>query len=66
MRGPASTTRTPGQVGHRAAVPLAQRDVGDLVALGGQPQGEVAVPALRPADGVGEEAVVDKGDPGHR
>ena len=42
--------------------PLAQRQVGDLVAVGAEPLGEVAVPALGAADGVGEEAVVDEAD----
>ena len=45
------------------AVPLAQRQVGDVVALGREALGEVAVPALGAADRVGEEAVVDEADP---
>ena len=61
MRGPTATTRTPGRRGARRA-PLAQRQVGHLVAVGGEPLGEVAVPALGAADGVGEEAVVDEAD----
>jgi hypothetical protein len=44
------------------AVPLAQRDVRDVVAGVAQAQGEVAVPALRSADGVGEQTVVDEAD----
>ena len=63
MRGPAVTTRTPvACVGALAALPLAQRQVGDLVALGGQALGEVAIPALAAADGVREQAVVDDAD----
>ena len=62
MRGPTATTRTPGTLGGRAAIPLAQRQVGDLVPVGRQPLGEVAVPALGAADGVGEQAVVDEAD----
>ena len=46
-----------------AAVPLAQREVGDLVPVGGEPLREVAVPALGAADGVREQAVVDEADP---
>ena len=46
-----------------AALPLAQRQVGDLVTLGRQALGQVAVPALGPADGVGVEAVVDDAHP---
>jgi hypothetical protein len=45
-----------------AAVPLAQRQVGDLVAVGRQALGEVAIPALGAADGVGEQAVIDDAD----
>ena len=45
------------------ARPLAQREVGDLMAVRGEALGEVAVPALGPADGVGEQAVVDEADP---
>ncbi len=43
-------------------VPLAQRDVGDVVAVGGEPQRQLAVPALGAADGVREQAVVDDTD----
>ena len=45
------------------ARPLAQRDVGHLVPVGREPLREVAVPALRAPDGVGEQAVVDEADP---
>ena len=45
-----------------AAIPLAQREVGDLVPLRGQALAEVAVPALGAADGVREQAVVDQAD----
>ena len=63
MRGPAATTRTrPSSSSALAALPLAQRQVGDLVALGRQALGEVAIPALGAPDGVGEEAVVDDAD----
>ena len=50
------------EVGLLAAIPLAQRQVGDLVPLGRQALGEVAIPALGAADGVGEEAVIDDAD----
>ena len=43
-------------------VPLAQREVGDLVAVGREALGEVAVPALGAADGPREQAVVDEAD----
>ena len=46
----------------RSPVPLPQRQVGDLVAVGGQPLGQVAVPALGAPDGVRVEAVVDEAD----
>ena len=49
-------------VGALAAVPLAQREVGDLVPVRGEPLAEVAVPALGAADGVREQAVVDEAD----
>ena len=52
--------RDPRRLGR---VPLQAREVGDLVALGGQALGEVAVPALGAADGPGEQAVVDEADP---
>ena len=45
-----------------AALPLAQRQVGDLVALGREALGEVAIPALAAADRVREQAVVDDAD----
>ena len=48
-----------------AARPLAQREVGHLVPVGGEALREVAIPALRAADRVGEQAVVDEADP-HR
>ena len=58
-----STTRTRGSSSRAlAALPLAQRQVGDLVAVGRQALGEVAIPALGAADGVGEQAVVDDAD----
>ena len=63
MRGPATTTPDAGHAGVRAAIPLAQRQVGDLVPVRGQPLGQVAVPALGPADGVRKQAVVDEADP---
>jgi hypothetical protein len=44
------------------ALPLAQRQVRDLVTLLGKPFAEIAVPALGPADGMGIEAVVDETD----
>ncbi len=46
----------------RPALPLAQGQVGDVVALLCQPLGQVTVPALATADGVGKEAVVDDAD----
>ena len=51
-----------GHAGIGAAIPLAQRHVRHLVAVGREPLGEVAVPALGAADRVGEEAVVDEAD----
>ena len=36
-----------------AALPLAQRQVGDLVPVGDEPLGEVAIPALGAPDRVG-------------
>ena len=48
------------EINLRAAIPLAQRDVGDLMPLAGQPLGEIAVPALSPSDGVGKQAVIDE------
>ena len=48
-----------------AAIPLAQRQVRHLVAVGGEPLGERAIPALAPADRVRVQAVVDDEDP-HR
>ena len=63
MRGPAVTTRTRSSRSSRSPrVPLAQGQVGDLVALRRQALGEVAIPALGAADGVGEKAVVDDAD----
>ena len=47
----------------RAAIPLAQREVRHVVTVDGQALGEVAIPALGPADRVREEAVVDDQDP---
>ena len=51
-----------GDVGLLAGLPLAQRQVGHLVPVGREPLGEVAIPALGAADGVGEQAVVDQAD----
>src|SRR5205807_3028011 len=45
-----------------ATIPLPQREVGDLMALRGQPLCEVAIPALGAADRVREQAVVDDAD----
>ena len=45
-----------------AARPLAQREVADLVTVGGEALREVAIPALGPADGMREQAVVDEAD----
>ncbi len=45
-----------------AVLPLAQRQVGDLVALLREALGEVAIPALSAPDGAGEEAVVYEAD----
>ena len=53
----ARARRRPRHARHLAALaplPLAQRQVGDLVPLRGEPLAEVAVPALGAADGVGE------------
>ncbi len=46
-----------------AALPLAQRQVGHLVTVRGQPLAEVPIPALGAADRVREQAVVDQADP---
>ena len=46
----------------RAAVPLASSQVGDLVALAHETLGQVAIPALAAADGVGKQAVIDDAD----
>ncbi len=43
-----------------APLPLAQRQVGDLVPLGRQALGEIAIPALGAPDRMGEQAVVYK------
>ncbi len=45
-----------------AAIPLAQRQVGDLVPVACQALGEVAIPALGAADREGEQAVIDDAD----
>ena len=55
-------TSTPRHVGIGASVPLAQRQIGDLVALGGQTLCQVAVPALGATDRVREQAVIDEAD----
>src|SRR5262245_15897056 len=52
----------PGDVRRRRPLPLAQGQVGDLVAGGGEALGQIAVPAFGPADRVRKEAVVDEGD----
>ena len=63
MRGPARhDPHAPVDLGVLAALPLAQRQVGDLVTLGCQALGEVAIPALGAPDRVGVEAVVDEAD----
>ena len=49
--------------GRQRAVPLTQRQVGDVVAASGEFLGEVAEPRLEAADGPREEAVVDEADP---
>ena len=65
-RGPTAThVARPGSAAARPRSHCTQRQVGDLVPVGGQPLGEVAVPALGAADGVREQAVVDEADP-HR
>ncbi len=51
-----------GHVRTLAPIPLAQRQVGDLVAVGGESLGEVSVPALGAADGIREQAVIDDAD----
>ena len=63
MPGPDGDHAHAGDARVLALGPLAQRQVVDLVALGGEPLGEVAVPALGAADGVREQAVVDDADP---
>ena len=49
-------------LGSLSAGPLAQRQEGDLVALGRQPLSQVPVPALGPPDRVGVQAVIDQAD----
>ena len=63
MRGPTAHHPHARHLAALAALPLAQRQVRDLVAVGGEPLAEVAVPALGAADGVREQAVVDEADP---
>lgn len=46
-------------VGLGTSLPLAQGHDRDIVAGLGKPLGQVAIPALRPPDGVREKAVVD-------
>ena len=46
-----------------ASLPLPQRQVDDLVPVGGEPLGQVAIPPLGTADGVWEQAVIDDADP---
>ena len=43
--------------------PLTEGEVVDLVTVGGEPLGQVPVPALGAADGVRIDAVVDDADP---
>ena len=63
IRGPASTTRTPGMLARDAPIPLAERDVRHLVAVSRESLGQSSVEALGPADGVRVQAVVDDADP---
>jgi hypothetical protein len=49
----------PRDTGVRPPVPLAERQIGHLVPVGGESLGEVAVPALGAADRMREETVVD-------
>ena len=65
MRGPDGENVDPGDARVSAAIPLAQGQIADLVALGGEPLGETPVPAFRAADRVRKQAVVDQADP-HR
>ena len=51
-----------GCVGAGALVPLAEGQVGDLVAVGRQALGEAPIPALGSPDGMGEQAVVQDAD----
>ena len=51
-----------GQIGSTTFVPVAHRQVGDLVAGGGEPQREVTEPALGTADGLRVDVVVDEAD----
>ena len=51
-----------GNTGIRTTIPLAQRQVGDLMSLGGEPLRQASVPALGAADRVREQAVVDEAD----
>jgi hypothetical protein len=54
--------RHTGDIGLAARLPLPQRQIGHLVPGGREALGEVAVPALGAADGVGEQAVIDQAD----
>jgi hypothetical protein len=60
--GPDDADFDPGHTRVLAPVPLAKGDVGDLVTGRGQPFGQVSVPPLGAADGIGEQAVVDQAD----
>jgi hypothetical protein len=53
---------SPGQLGRRPGVPVAQREVGDVVSRLDQALAEIAVPALGPAQREGMETVVDEAD----
>ena len=52
----------PGDAGIRPAVPLPQRQIGDLVSVCGEPLGQAPVPPLGAADRVREQAVIDDAD----
>src|SRR5262249_36816760 len=61
--GPHGDHVHPGDACILALGPLAEGEIVDLVTIGGEPLGQVPVPALGAADGVRIDAVVDDADP---
>ena len=50
------------QRGRIMIIPLPLRDIGDVMPLRGEPLRQRAIPALRPADRPGKQAIVDDAD----